>query len=386
MNAGATATAPVATPGPRGWRRHRSAALIGAALVAATIAAVLGSGGQQYSGRLDPENAKPAGARAIAQVLRDQGIALKIVRDSAAFAEATIDDRTTVLITGTENLGKQTADQVLQRTLDADVIVVDPALGVADLLGIEEGARYSGTRTVSADCADGRFAGLSLETRRGSAFASADQGCFPVDGGSLLIEPVPGILVLGAADLFSNEQVTRSENAAVALRLLGHTDRLVWYLPDPGDLAGGDAVSLDSLLPRWIGPGLLIVCVCVLSMMLWRGRRLGPLATEPLPVKVTAIETTRSRGRLYRKSNDRGHAATALRHATRIELCEQLLLPRRNADDLSLLVGMLTPLTTLDPLELRALLDPHAPAPSSDRELITLANDLAALTREVRRS
>ncbi len=60
--------------------------------------------------------------------------------------------------------------------------------------------------------------------------------------------------------------------------------------------------------------------------MLWRGRRLGPLATEPLPVVVKAIETTRSRGRLYRKSGDRAHAADALRSATRARAATRLRL------------------------------------------------------------
>src|SRR5690606_17037674 len=126
--------------------------------------------------------------------------------------------------------------------------------------------------------------------------------------------------------------------------------------------------------------------VSALALVLWRGRRLGPLAVEPLPVTITAIETTRSRGRLYRKANDRGYAAEALRHAARTELAEYLLLGRHTAGDVDLLVRMLTGYTSATPDRLRDLLGRDGPVPASDPDLITLANDLAALSREVRRS
>ena len=64
----------------------------------------------------------------------------------------------------------------------------------------------------------------------------------------------------------------------------------------------------------------------MVTVILWRARRLGPLATEPLPVVVRAVETTRSLGRLYRRSGDRGHAAESLRRAARSRLAERLRL------------------------------------------------------------
>jgi len=47
---------------------------------------------------------------------------------------------------------------------------------------------------------------------------------------------------------------------------------------------------------------------------------------EPLPVVVRAAESTESRGRLYHRARDRGHAATILRHATRRRLTQHLAL------------------------------------------------------------
>ena len=54
--------------------------------------------------------------------------------------------------------------------------------------------------------------------------------------------------------------------------------------------------------------------------MLWRGRRLGRLVTEPLPVVVRAVETTEGRARMYRRSRAQDRAAATLRAATMARL------------------------------------------------------------------
>ena len=99
--------------------------------------------------------------------------------------------------------------------------------------------------------------------------------------------------LLGAADILTNDQILRADNAAAAVRLLGERPaRLV--RPDlrrPGRRRRGE---LRSLLPRWLVPALWLVGLTTVALMFWRGRRLGPLATEPLPVVVKAVETTRA--------------------------------------------------------------------------------------------
>ncbi|MCX6398089.1 MAG: DUF4350 domain-containing protein [Propionibacteriales bacterium] len=380
-------TASGTTPARRpGWlRQHRSWALIAAAVVAATALAVAQGSGTKYDAPLDPGNAGPSGARALAQVLADQGIDVQIVRDAAAFTDTTVDSRTTVLVTSTQDLGTSTARQVVARSTGADLVLAEPGFGIPELFGSEDGTGYSRTRTVEAGCPDPLLRGLRAETREGTLFPATDGACFADGPGALLTAPRPGVRFLGAADVLSNEQITRADNAAIALRLLGQRSRLVWYVPDPADLTGDDGVSLGSLLPGWVRPGLVIGTVSVLALMVWRGRRLGPLASEPLPVTVAAIETTLSRGRLYRKADDRGYAADALRRSARAEIGAHLMLPRRSADDVDLLVRMLAAHTPTEPGRIRALLGPGGPVPQSDRDLIALANDLAELSREVRR-
>jgi hypothetical protein len=194
-------------------------------------------------------------------------------------------------------------------------------------------------------------------------------------------EPRAGLTLVGAPAALTNDQILDGDNAAVALRLLGQRQRLVWYVPSLADLAGADSVSASSLLPGWLRPAIWLLALTTVAVMIWRGRRLGPLAREPLPVEVKAIETTRSLGRLYRRGGDRAHAAEALRAAARSRLAERLRLPRR--PDPARLVVSVAMHTGRAESEVDALLGPHAPAPVSDRDLTVLAHRLIELDREV---
>jgi hypothetical protein len=372
----------------QGWlRRHRGKILIVAALVVATTFVAIGGNGGDHTAALDPDNTDPGGARAVAQVLEGQGIEVDVVRSAAAFRKVHLDASSTVLITSPENLGRTTARDVVRRTDLATLVVVDPSSTVAGLFGADAGVRYSGTQKVAAACSEERFSGLRLETRTGREYPSSGNACFRLDGGSaLLTEPAKDRYLLGAADVLANEQITSSDNAAIALRLLGNHDHLVWYVPDEADQSADDGVTFSSLLPKWLGPAMVLLCVSIVGLMYWRGRRFGTLAREPLPVTVTAIETTRSRARLYRKANDRGYAAEALRRDARTRLAAHLLLPRTSVDDVTALVDAAAPHTALDPRRITELLGPGGAATGTDKDLITLANDLAELIREVRRS
>ena len=99
---------------------------------------------------------------------------------------------------------------------------------------------------------------------------------------------------------------------------------------------------------------------------------------------VRAVETTRSLGRLYRRSGDRGHAAESLRRAARSRLAERLRLGSTIAPDV--LAREVARRTGRPEDDVRALLGPAGGVPSTDRDLITLASHLAELDREVRRT
>ena len=364
--------------------RTRTLLLLGAGLAAATTLVALQSGGGTYTARLDPANPGPDGGQAVARVLAEEGVQVEVVRDAAALERAEITSGTEVVVTSSGNLGASTLRRLRRATTGAPLVLVDPPIALMDLLGQEQGVLVGPGQAITAGCADPRFTGLRIRVDRARTYPGAS-GCFVIGGGAVLLPGGSEPAVLGAGDLLTNGQITAADNAAVALRLLGAGPRLVWYVPDRADLVADDAVGLSSLLPRWLVPGLWTVGLTLVGLLLWRGRRMGPLVEEPLPVAVTAIETTLSRGRLYRRTRDRGHAAQALRAGARSRLVGRLGLPRGAVADTEALVREVARHTARDPSLLRRLLSPHSPAPATEKDLTELAADLAELDREVRR-
>ena len=264
------------------------------------------------------------------------------------------------------------------------MVVAAPGPGAVRALGVEVQGRGSlPTGPRGAGCTDTGLdvlRGLAVDVDRATAWPTT-AGCFGGPDGWWLASADEGLVLLGAAGILENDQVLRADNATAALRLLGRGDRLVWYVPDLADLGADDGVSLRSLLPPWLLPAVWLAGLVVVAVAWWRGRRLGPLATEPLPVTVRALETTHARGRLYRHAADREHAARALRRHSRTAAATHLHLPPGESatlvPDVARVLGRPT-------AEVAALLDDTAPPPRSDAELIRLATSLAALDREVR--
>jgi uncharacterized protein DUF4350 len=364
-------------------RRHLSTLLIGFALVAAMAVVIVFGAGTRTSTPMDPDNAGPDGTRALARVLGDEGVDVAVARGADELEDLDVNGSTSVVVVLPEYLGGSTIDRLRSHTTAAhEVIVVGAGPGAADAFGSVGGGtalQLNGGR--AAGCDDPRFADLTLEVDLTSLYPDGD--CFAGKSGSVVAEPADRLLLFGADQALTNDQILRADNAAVALRLLGQEPRLVWYVPSIDDLTGDDGVSLQSLLPRAVRPGLAVLAVAMVTVILWRARRLGPLATEPLPVVVRAVETTRSLGRLYRRSGDRGHAAESLRRAARARLAERLRLGSTIAPEV--LAREVARRTGRTEEEVVRVVGPPGDVPSSDRDLITLAAQLAELDREVRR-
>ncbi len=366
--------------------RNRGLLLIVAAILVGTaVGAWLNSRGSLYDDALDPENPRPNGAKAVARVLARQGVDIEIVRSAAEF-EATDVSEATIVVTSTRHLGQSTYRSLLAHAGDADVVVVNPDPSTAKLFAARSRPRVVlPDAPVAAQCADLRLSGLTLGVDQAIAYKRYPGSCFDTAHGAIYTPVGRNRAFFGAGNSFANDEVTREDNAAVALRLLGQDDHLIWYVPSLADLQAGDEVGLSTLLPRWLEPGIWLTGFVLIGLIVWRARRLGPLVTEPLPVAVKAIETTQSRSRLYRKAGDRQHAAAALQAAACARAAERLGLPRsagpaRVAADLARHTGR--------PLEqLHAMLLPGvAPPPRTDRDLITLATSLAALDDELRKA
>lgn len=368
------------------WLARNRLLLVGLVVVALGIGlAALTSGRTPSDGTWDPDNPGSRGGQAVARVLADRGVDVQVVRSADGLEGVGIDADTTVVVTSTELLGKTSALRLAQASRYGHLILVEPTLSTTEALGIPTGTPVDLPEPVDADCTDDQLAGLRIDVETAVQYPSP-QGCFGGEAGFVVGTPSAHLTLLGAGRILENDRILRGDNAAAALRLLGERDRLVWYVPTIDDLAAGEGSTLAALVPGWLKPGLWVVALATVGLLLWRGRRLGPLATEPLPVAIKAIETTQSRGRLYRKANDRGHAAAVLRTAARRRIAEHLHLPTSAADQPQLLLEAVVSHTGRPLEEVRDLLRPDADAPRTDKDLVTLATALAELDREVRRT
>jgi hypothetical protein len=358
-----------------GARQHRGVLSVALGVLAVLVVLTVVAARPPTRGEpLDPDNPSPDGAQAVARVLADRGVDVTVVRRAGELDRTAVDATTTVLVTSSENLGRSTARGLEERSARAGALVLAAPgavlLGALDL-PVTVGAARTGGRTrgrTEARCDDPLLAGLTLEvpaSRGYRAGRGSVETCFrgEGDGAASLVARIDRRAVtyaVGAAELFSNQRVDRADNAAAALRLLGQQDRLVWYVPDPRDVPSGDTGSPADQLPGGLFPALWLLVAAVLATMLWRGRRLGPLVSEPLPVVVRAVESTQGRGRIYRRVRDRGHAADTG--------------PARVAAAVAEATGA----------DARAVHDLLVTAPvTDDTELTRLADDLAALEREV---
>jgi hypothetical protein len=350
-------------------------------------------GSARTGARLDPANPSPAGAQALARVLEEHGVDVLVVRDAAALDGASVDRRTTVLVTSGEDLGRATARRLGRRAAAAGALVLaEPGATLVDALALPlVGDRVRAGTRVAAGCQDPLLGGLRVDPGPGpSGLRVTGPGavaCFRGDGrrAAALVVRVgrtPTTYAVAAGELLTNDRVDRADNAAAALRLLGQRDRLVWYVPDPRDIATGDTGSLAAQLPAGLVPALWLLAAATLATMVWRGRRLGPLVLEPLPVVVKAVESTQGRGRLYRRVRDRGHAAEILQAATARRLADRLRLPPDS--DRRQVARSAAAATGRDPGVVQDLLTTRVVP--DDTTLTRLAGDLAALEREVHRA
>lgn len=366
-----------------------AAATLAFLLIVVGVAALRGRSGADLP--LDPRNARPGGSQALARVLDQQGLAVDIARGQGDLLGLDEPGRdTTVLITGTQALSEETAATAMEGVRGARrVVLVEPDTFLLQSLDlpVDPAGGAASTRSVRADCvADGIGASDTISSV-GRGYTTTDPSaaaCFTFERSSALVTVsaagAPEVVVLGAGEILSNREITRYDNAGVAVRLLGRGDRLVWYIPDPRDVTVEDTTP-TSEIPRALGPLIFLGLTALLATMLWRGRRFGPLVTEPLPAVVKAIETTQSRGRLYRRAKDTARAGSILRTAACGRLGRYLGLP--TGAPARAVAAAAARTTGRPPEHVLALLD--GPPPATEDALVALATDLSTLEKEVHR-
>ncbi|WP_069388116.1 DUF4350 domain-containing protein, partial [Cellulosimicrobium cellulans] len=308
----------------RRWRRARwPLAVLAALVVLAGLSAIARPA--TSSTPLAPDNPSPNGGRAVAEVLRDQGVEVTYVQ-TVAEAVGAADEDTTLLVAESTYMLDEQADALVGTP--ADLVLVSPTehlLSAATGGAAELAYDWSdGSATRAPRCDDPAAQAAGALRSDGVGFRLADGGgtlCFPSPGsaqvGAYLVHEADDrtVRAVDTAAVLRNDTVTEDGNAALGLWSLGTHERLVWLVQDPFDTSvsgAGEADGPAAVLPPWTGVVALQLLLVVLAVVVWRARRLGPLVTEDLPVVVRASETTRGRGRLYRRAGSRGHAAAGL--------------------------------------------------------------------------
>ncbi|NKX93759.1 DUF4350 domain-containing protein [Sanguibacter hominis ATCC BAA-789] len=343
-----------------------------------------------------PDNPDPGGAMALAAVLRGEGVEVSHVRATADL-EQRARTGTTVLVLD-DYLMTPEAREVLLAS-GADLVLADPQ---SDLVSEASDGRITRPNqsipatVLDAGCTDPDAAAAGPIRAGGRGFTGdpSTSLCFPTGATGSAGEPLHAVAsatrpdgsrvtALSSADLLTNAEIIDEGNAALALRVLGRTGSLVWYQPlAVDDTADGADVSILDLLPGpaaqllWLAAGVLGVAI------VWRGRQLGPVVAEPLPVVVHAGEATRGRARLYRRGRAHGHAGAALRAGTADRLARRTGLPRSASGPQ--VVDAVCRATGRRAADVGELL--YGPPPADDAALVRLTQMLDQLESEVDRT
>jgi hypothetical protein len=396
--------APSATPGVTPPLRHSARRAVfwicmGVVVQLVAIAGFALQGAGVEGDPLSPNNAAPAGSKAVFEVLGAQGVDTHFAESLEEAEDAAGDyEQTTILIYDPERY--LTPFKLRQAAkLGEHVVLVDPDFDQLREVTPDVSLAGFADEELDADC------DLPAATRAGTVvgeatgfrvtgddadavlcFGSGDDvySLIQLTGGSSLTSTAPDQrrTVLGAWSALTNGTIAREGNAALALNLLGDHETLVWYIPGFDDLDGTGAGAAAAATPPWLTPAIALLMLAGLAAAVWRGRRLGPLVVENLPVTVRASETMLGRARLYERSGSRLRALDALRIGTVQRLAKASGLSRQaSVDEVIVAVAALSGRPAS---EVRALLLDREPV--SDPELVQLSDELLLLERDVARA
>jgi hypothetical protein len=360
-------------------------ALIGVILVLAAVIGVLISPQRDESRLLDPDDTSLSGSRALAELLRARGVQVDRVDSVQAAADKAATGGRLLLITETTY-----ADQFALARIPGDRLIVGDVFGIDVLApGVRSEVGQTRLRSREPECA------LPAATAAGSAYLggvafrgpTGATACYPAgDGHSLISFTNTGggvTTVVGDGSFMTNMRLAEDGNAALALNLIGTGKAVTWLVrpqhPPAIDLPGEQGASMYDLMPDSIRWTVYMALIALAIAAFWRGRRLGPVVTEKLPVIVRAAETVEGRGRLYRARRARQRAADALRAGTIDRLTPRLGLGSGAGPQE--VVAALAARSGQDPHQVGAAL--YGPPPADDNGLVGLAGYLDFIERQV---
>jgi hypothetical protein len=335
-------------------------------------------------GRMDPESTSAEGARALVSLLRDQGVDV-VEATSIADVERAARPDSLLVVAAAYYVA---ADEGLRRlaAVPGDRLVVEPVSRVREAL-------TPGIRSAPLPVLGNRPNCAMPEANRAGDVQFGTSDTYEAAGDTAVTRCYDGavvrysdagrtVTVVGSADFMTNSGLLKEGNAALAMNLAGTRPRVIWYAPQQSEGESGGSATITDLIPDRVGWIVLQLCLAVFLVALWRGRRIGPLVAEDLPVVVRASETVEGRGRLYRSRRARDRAADALRTAACARMLPRLGLGP-NAEPTAVTQAVAQRIGT-DPNALEHWL--FGPPPDTDADLVSLARQLDDIERQVKLS
>lgn len=354
--------------------------VVAVTLVVLAVVVSVGRANRQQAD--DPRSTTPAGAGALGVLLAAEDVRVTPVRGLDEALAASGPGRALVVANG-EVLDEPEARSLLTAGYGR-VILLRPSGAALQQFGVRAGSRAPSLDRREADCpveAAARAGSVAVADARSSYVATgpAEFACYPDGSGGwayLRVGTDAGTSVELVGGGISNELLGEAGNAAFGMNVFGAQGEVTWLM---ARREGPDGPVAPSLLPPWWPIALAQAAVAFGVVAVWRGRRLGPILVEPLPVTVRAAETVEGHGRLYHRLDAYDRAAAALRTGA-VGRLSRAFGP---AEDPLALSAAVAARTGRDPAQVRALLfDAH---PGSDDDLVDLARDLDRLEQETRR-
>ncbi len=351
------------------------------------VLALLTAGATTSTETLSATNPKPAGAEALIDVLKTDHVTVYAPR---TLVTATTDalnaaPSTTVAVYDPDSILSNSQLRSL-RILAPNLVLIRPSAHELAILAPGVSEAGSVPPTAKADCGylPARQAGTANGIQQGYYVTAAAKvaGCFPFGEAFSLVRvrhDGQTVTVLGSDRILTNGSILLDGNAALALGVFGSTPHLVWYRPS---LADKTVTTPDGVIPNppWVGLAIALCGIILVAAAAWRGRRLGPVVVERMPVTVRSSETMEGRARLYQRASARSHAIDALRVGTISRIATACGLPRlASVDDV---IAAASAVTGRDSSDIRAILLDETP--SSDLQLVHLSDRLLQLEDQVR--
>jgi hypothetical protein len=380
----------ITTPTVRSYfRRWLFWILLALVILFVAIAGIATSSTGSSQSPLSPTDPSPQGAKAMIEVLKQQGVKVTVTSSLKKTEEAATDpsDTTIVLYDYDNILSKEKLDNL--SFVAQHLVLIDPSFTELQVIApsVAQAGVVKGDATADCSLTAVTKAGKVTATGKGFRLIGDDSTALRCLGSGddtyslIQLSAYSGrVTVLGTTGALSNDLIAQNGNAALALNLLGETSNLIWYVPGPEDLVGEDSLpTIAELTPGWVIQVTLLLALTAIFAGFWRGRRMGPLIVENLPVTVRASETMHGRARLYGNSSARLHALDSLRIGTIERIGTLCGLPTvATVNEVS---DAAAAATGRNPVEVhRLLLDAE---PASDKELVELSDALLRLEKNV---